>query len=853
MGERIRLLRRRIIPVEGKHAGVHSRFVLAAIWLIVAAVLSYSQSIPAPLQRYMAQSRINTPGNAKVDDLVKKYEKYQRSRAQDDPLHRNRDIPFKPEFTGDEPNSEDQSEREPQSSTDQQMSTEKLSVYEKMIRGEVVNPDESLSKLEVFGHEVFEDASGSMVPNDHVSVPSSYPIGSGDEMVIMLWGRINEEYRLSVDRDGKINVPRLGPISVRGLPFSVAQKNIVDRVESIEGVQASVTMGELRSIQIYVVGEVKAPGMYTVSALTNITNALFAAGGPKPDGALRNIQLKRNGRVVATVDFYDFLLKGENKTNVRLRPGDVVFVPIASGMAAVAGNVRRSAFYELKNKTTLPKLLELAGGITPAAWVNRIQIERFEKNQFQVVLDFTADSAESLPDVTIQDGDIVKIFPVVLRDQNAVFLSGNVLRPGKYEYTENMTVADLIPSFNDLLPETYYQYAIIRRQPPPHFRESLVPFNLSRAMEDRNSVDNLPLEPLDEIMVYHRDYFEPDRTVSIGGAVTQDTTHSLLENMTIRDLIIKAGGLRDDASPTRGELYRRKMDGDYVSTERVSFCVECAMDDDPGHNLVLQKMDRVYVRQKKGWEEEKRVELRGEFVFPGSYVLLEGETLGELIERAGGFTDDAYLAAAVFTRESVKAFERKRMREYVQRLESDLMKISSELASKEKTEEAQAIALQQSMVKEKLEDADPVGRVVIDLQHEEGYRQFVLEDGDHIYVPKKMNTVSVFGEVFNPATFTLDENYRRVSHYVQMSGGYKEHANRKQVYVIKANGSVRTKRMVNVDSYQLEPGDAVVVPQKIKYTSGFKIFMDTINAVVQLTTVVALVTATISAFEKTGN
>ena len=226
---------------------------------------------------------------------------------------------------------------------------------------------------------------------------------------------------------------RIGPVPVAGIPFKSMQRNIVNRIQNIEGVQASVSMGTLSDVRVFIIGDVNVPGQYTVSAMTNVTNALFYADGFSKQGSMRNVKLKRNGRTIKTFDFYDFLMAGDNFSNIRLKTGDVIFVPVVKKMAAIAGNVRRSALYELKGKTTLKDMIQLAGGLTPAAWVNRIQIERFQDNDQKVVLDLEVSSAENLPDFEIDDGDIIKIFPVVMLDKNAVYLSGNVLRPGKYE------------------------------------------------------------------------------------------------------------------------------------------------------------------------------------------------------------------------------------------------------------------------------------------------------------------------------------------------------------------------------------------------------------------------------------
>lgn len=728
------------------------------------------------------------------------------------------------------------------------------SIYENIIQNRIIDPDTILKTLTIFGHDVFKNTKPStFAPTDYIATPADYPVSSGDEIIVLLWGRINEEYRLKVDRDGKINIPRIGPVGVAGLPFSAMQKNILDRLQNIEGVQASITMGTLRTMGIYIVGEVKSPGMYTVSALSNVTNALFAAGGPAKSGSLRNIQLKRNGNVIATIDFYDFLLSGKDNASARLKSGDVILVPIVKKMVAIAGNVRRSALYEIRNNSSLKDALALAGGITPAAWTNRIQIERFKNNQYQVVLDLSPEKEQELPDFIIEDGDIIKVFPVVVKDKNAIYLDGNVMRPGKYEFKDEMRISDLLPDYQSLLPETYFDYAVIMRQNSPSFLSRIIPFNLKKAMEDHSSGDNTSLQPQDVVVVYSRDYFEPDRTVSIGGAVTTPGKQKLLENMKLRDIIIKAGGTTEEASLEKGELYRRVYNNENVSTQKIEFCVRCAMQDDPKHNLELRKFDMIYIRNKKGWEEEKKVVLKGEVVYPGEYVLFSGETLGNLIDRAGGFTNDVFLPAAILTRTSVSTLERKRMEEYIARLQSDAMKFSTELVSKQQqASDVQQLLLQQQMLISQLREQVYEGRVVIDLTNPDHYRNFLLENGDSLYFPRLVGTVSVIGETFNPATFRFEGNGSRVNKYVEMAGGFRESADRKKVYVIKANGSVITKNSTRVMAYALSPGDVVVVPQKIIYKNNFKTFMDTLDSVVKIATLITSIAMLVIAVNSTN-
>jgi protein involved in polysaccharide export with SLBB domain len=724
------------------------------------------------------------------------------------------------------------------------------SSYQKLLKGEIIDPEKLVSSLTVFGHTIFEHSKPStFAPTDNTPVPADYTISTDDEIIIMLWGRINEEYKLKVQKDGSITIPRLGPVSVSGIKFETMKKNLIDQLSKIEGVNVNVSMGVMRTIGVYIVGEVNAPGFYTVSALSNVTNALFYAGGPTKNGSLRNIQLKRNGTLVSKLDFYDFLLSGNDNSSLRLQSGDVIFVPIVTNMAAIAGNVRRSAIYELSSNSTLKSVIELAGGFTAAAWTNKIQISRFKNNQYHIVLDLDSIST-NFPNFSINDGDLIKVFPVLSKDANAVYLSGNVTRPGKYEYKNGMKIHDIIPDYQNLLSESYFDYAVIFRQEPPSFLNRIIAFNLKNIIENPESDDNIYLKPKDQIMVYNRDFFEPVRNITIDGAVTKAGNYKLMENMKIRDLILQAGGLKDEASPIRGEVYRRhSLRNEKIKTEKIDFCISCAMENDPQHNLLLYKSDVVYIRSKMGWEKQRIITLEGQFIYPGKYVLFEGENLGDLIGRAGGFKDDAYIAAAVFTRKSVKDLEYKRMEEYQKNLESEIMKLSIEKAAKEDSD-VNTILSQKMLLKDETENTDLLGRVVIDLSNPANFNDFSLEDGDSLYIPRNLNTISVIGEVFNPTTFKYQPEYHTVQVCVESAGGLKASADKKNIYVVKANGNILTKKGKDIDDYILSPGDAVVVPQKIDYSNANKRFSETITNISAISATVFTVISTISLIYK---
>ncbi len=715
-----------------------------------------------------------------------------------------------------------------------------FTVYEKIVRGDIIHPDSFLSKLPIFGHEIFSRAQPStFAPTDNISIPSNYIVNMGDEIIILLWGRINEEYRLKVERDGAINIPRIGPVSVAGLTFNNLKENLLTRLEQIEGVKASISIGTMRTIGVYIVGEVKTPGFYTISALSNVTNALFYAGGPSKNGSLRNIHLKRNKELIAAIDLYDFLLEGNDRSSLRLQAGDVIHVPVLKKLVAVLGNVRRPAFYELKGNETLDEVISLAGGLTPSAWINTIQIERFTDNNRHQIIDIDS-IRQKIPSIPVCDGDVIKIFPILEKNYNAIFLSGNVVRPGKYELKNRMRISDILPDYRSLLPETYLDYAIVIRQDPPKYLNRIQAFNLKNAIEDKSSEDNLLLQERDHIIIYNLDYFEPDRAVEIGGSVTSPGRYKLLVDMKIRDIILQAGGLRDDASNTRGELYRREFNpqSDSVTVKKIDFCVECAMKDDPHHNLLLTRLDRIFIRNKLGWEPERKVTLRGQFNYPGTYILFEGEKLGELIERAGGYKADAYLPAAVFTRTSVKQKEQEYLEEYGRQIDAEIFRLTSEISAKKNAEEAQVLLEQQEALKRSLMSMRLSGRIVIDLTDEKRAAEFPLEDGDDIFVPRKLNTVSVMGEVYNPSTFTFNADYN-TSYYLESAGGAKPNSDLRKIYIIKANGNIITNKNIKILKAKLEPGDAVVVPQKIRYSNPHKIFVDTVDTIFKISSLLA--------------
>lgn len=492
--------------------------------------------------------------------------------------------------------------------------------------------------LPIFGHNLFSSAPATFDPIKSIPVSNDYIVGPGDEIKILVWGRMDATYELEVDNEGRIGVPNIGPLTVAGLTFGEVKTLIKQKVEAITGVSANVSMGRLRTIQVFVLGEVKKPGVYTVSALATAANALLFSGGPTPLGSLRNVQVKRGGTAILTLDLYDFLLRGDTSGDMRLAAGDVVFVPQVGPMVAVAGNVQRPARYELRSVRTLDAALDLAGGLTPRAFNQRIQIERAFKNQYQIVLDIAFSELGHQRKIVLEDGDIIRVFSILPEVVNAVYLYGNVLRPGKYAYEPGLKVKDVIPDIERLALDTHLDYALIKRYRQADMEAELIPFDPG-AMLRGDKAHDVALKPLDEIYIFDKYMFQDRAYAVIQGEVRKPGRY-FIDQMTVRDLILKAGDLTDDAFLPKAELIRTLQD---QTQKTLYFSVAEAMEESPEHNLTLADKDRIVIHSL--WEEtwKESVSIEGEIKKPGSYVLTQDMHLKDLIFKAGRFTRNAYL------------------------------------------------------------------------------------------------------------------------------------------------------------------------------------------------------------------
>ncbi len=374
--------------------------------------------------------------------------------------------------------------------------------------------------LRLFGSDFFQEAAIKVTTDrKDIPVPLKYIVGAGDEVKILLWGRVNAQYNLVVDRDGKITVPQLGPIPVAGMTFEDMSKKIITQTEQMVGANIDITLGSLKTIPVFILGDIRRPGAYTIGSSATITDALLLAGGPTDIGSMRKVQLRRKNKVITTLDLYDLFLKGDKSKDATLLADDVVFVPVTGPLAGIAGNVRRPAIYELRDQFDLQHLFDLAGGILPTAYTQQIQVSRIKKNERQVVIDIDNKHLSKAVDIKLQDADLVNVFTIVDRDLNAVYLSGNVKRPGKYEYKPGMKVRDLIKDPTELQDETHFEYALIKRIMLPDRRTELAPFNLGKFLLEKDESHNISLKPEDHIYIFSKWFFKDKPYVTIEGEV----------------------------------------------------------------------------------------------------------------------------------------------------------------------------------------------------------------------------------------------------------------------------------------------------------------------------------------------
>jgi protein involved in polysaccharide export with SLBB domain len=532
---------------------------------------------------------------------------------------------------------------------------------------------------------------------------------------------------------------------------------------------------------------------------------------------------------MATIDLYDMLLSGDRNKDVQLQNGDTIFVPVIGPIVAVAGEVRRPAIYELNGKTTVPDVLKMAGGVAASGSLGRLQIERLENNMGRIALDFVPKSGDfevDLKGVELKDRDMVKVFPVQAVVQQVIVLKGNVQQSGEYQFRPGMRLADLIPSTQVLLPESYLDSVEITRMSPPDYRKELITVSLRRALAGNQS-DNLLLQDQDSVKVFSQWEMEEKPRVTVNGAVVNPGVYDYFPGMAVRDLVTAAGSAKHNAFLDQSELSRIVIKGDKAQSSRIQLDLGKALAGDAAHNLPLQNDDVLIVRGVSDWQDatDKFVTLKGEVRFPGIYSLARGEKLSSVISRAGGYTEKAYLKGAKFTRRSVRELQQKRMDEIAIKSERDIVQKQAALASvavtKEEMEATKAAldGLQKGVAQ--LKGLRAEGRVVIhlldNLSIKESDSDVVLEGGDELEIPLRPSVVSVLGEVYNPNSFVFQQG-QDVGWYLDKTGGPVVNADKSEMYLVRADGTVVSRQQSFFGGFLsnvMDAGDTLVVPQKL--------------------------------------
>jgi polysaccharide biosynthesis/export protein len=774
-----------------------------------------------------------------------------------------------------------------------------------------------------FGSEVFENGTRDpqYIPMD-LPVGPDYVVGPGDGLSIDLWGGVSQRFFRTVDREGRVSLPEAGPVLVSGRNLADVQQDLqrILRTE-FRDVSAEVSLARLRTIRIYEVGDVANPGAYDISSLSTPLNALFAAGGPTPKGSLRIVKHYRGNQLVQVVDLYDLLLHGVKSDMARLDNGDTVLVPPIGPQVTVEGMVRRPAVYELKDEKDLAAVLELSGGLLPTAALRHIEVQRLVAHDKQTMLSLDipeiGDSAEvtnKLEAFQIQDGDRIRIFPIASYNQDAIYLDGHVIRPGRYSYRENMRVTDVIASYKDLLPEPAANYAEIIRLNPPDFHPTVESFDLADTFA--NPAQAPVLHPMDTVRIFSRFDFENPPVVSVWGDVRAPGTYRTSGQIRLGDAIHLAGGLTPDAQKEDAQVFRYLPDGKF---KIFSVNLSAALSGDPTENIVLQPRDRllihrnadaiepatVYiqgevarpgryplttnmtiaeliqvggglkpsadtntadlthfqyanqssltaqhesislssalskgpeaaitihngdvltVRQLPGWNDlGASITVKGEVRNPGTYGIRPGEKLSSILERAGGFQPDSYPYGAVLRRVQVRELEVRDQDQMILRVKDEQSNLQLLPETDPDKKRAKDLALQQwQTALEQLSSNPPTGRVAIRISADIHQWQNTIADvdvraGDSIEIPKRPSYVMVTGQVYNPTAVSYRPG-KSAQWYLGQSGGPTQLANKKAIFVIRADGSVlgSSQGLWSGESLgaELRPGDTVVVPEK---------------------------------------
>jgi polysaccharide biosynthesis/export protein len=692
--------------------------------------------------------------------------------------------------------------------------------------------------LKPFGYDLFDEAPSAFSPVTDVPVPADYVVGPGDELHIQLFGSQSRSLRLVVSREGMVNFPELGPIRVAGQSFTTAKSNIESRVsQQMIGVRAHVSIGDMRSIRVFVLGEVRQPGSHTVSGLATMTTGLFASGGVKPIGSLRDIQLKRQGVMARHLDLYDLLIRGDTGDDAKLQPGDVIFIPPVGPTVSVDGEVRRPAIYELLGNTSTADLLQMAGGLTPEADPSRTNLTRVDEQFRRVVLnvDFAKGDGRSQ---ALRNGDVLRIARLRPQLDSGVMIDGFVHRPGPVAWRDGLRLSDVIGSIDELKPNADAHYILVRRESGADRKIDALSADLVAALAVKGSAADIQLMPRDQITVFdlapgreriikpllaelrlQSGLARPTEVVRVEGSIKVPGEYPLEPRMKVSDLLRAGGNLQAAAFGTRAELARYEITKDDTrQTELIEVDLAAVLRGDSAADVTLRPFDYLLIKETPNWTDQESVKLSGEVRFPGTYPIRRSETLYQVIERAGGLTSRAFVKGSAFTRRELKEREQKQLDLLSERLQGDLAVLSLQAAAANQAGASQALTSGRALLSQ-LKQTRAVGRLVIDLSGlmaggQGSTRDVILRDGDVLVVPPQKQEVTVIGEVQTTTSHLYNVSLRR-DDYVNLSGGMTRKADAKKIYIVRADGGLVARRSGflrrNYD-VAIQPGDTIVVP-----------------------------------------
>ncbi|HEV7674620.1 MAG TPA: SLBB domain-containing protein [Candidatus Angelobacter sp.] len=697
-------------------------------------------------------------------------------------------------------------------------------------------------RLEIFGQNLFRNVPSTFAPLDRVPVTPDYLIGPGDELLIRAWGQIDINYRAVVDRTGTIYIPKIGAISVSGLRYDELNGALTRSIGRVfKNFELNVTMGQLRSIQVLVVGQVKRPGSYTVSSLSTLVNALFASGGPSNRGSMRQISLKRHGKEITRFDLYDLLASGDKTKDAQLLPGDVIYVPPVGQLVALAGSVNVPSIYELKEHDNLSEVLRYAGGLTTTASGQKAFVDRIDDRQTRRTAEFELNTTGLKTE--LKDGDIVRFLHISPKYDNAITLRGNVAVPGRYPWRQGMRVKDLIPSREFLVTQEFW-----KRQN----KLGVDPESLS--FQSRDEVEQERQEKQRELQERDRSA-TPDQAngqnqkpapYPSSSGNNRDNTGDQRRTLGTEDLSSRVGRteaqrikqeeLKNEVKRSAAEInweyaVVQRMNPEDLSTRLVPFNLGKAINGEEAQNVALQPGDVITIfsqndMQVPAAQQTKFVRLEGEFRTAGVYQVEPAETLRHLIARVGGLSPQAYLYGAEFTRESAKEDQQKRLDEYTNELEKSIDRSASSqrnLSGEEALTERQTLEGQRRLL-DKLRQLKATGRIVLELKPTasdlDAIPDLPLEDGDRLLVPFRPATVNVIGSVYNSNSFIFKPD-KTVGDYLRVSGGPTRNGDKSHLFVIRADGTTSGGQghkglfLKSFSEARLMPGDTIVVPEKL--------------------------------------